>query len=192
MCAIVLLCQGYCWIGKNTNKEFNRDAYNQTKEHFAIPILFGFNVCPWAIIFLVKFSKIYYLGVAPNVVLSHPLTHAREKKKLSAKAIKNISKCWERYVKRTFQFQFHQTHQKFNFWSTFYIYMVQTSAKILCWRFFCSQLVSFILVSSATLSRKTWNISTLSMLVCYNTNRFFMVLKVSHWCPRLFSSLSRF
>ena len=83
------------------------------------------------------------------------------------------------------------SHQKFIFWSIFCILMYGPNLSknsLLA--------ISFSLFTpfpcNTTLSRKTWNTSTFSMLVYYNTNSFFLVLKVSHLCTGLFSSLSRF
>ena len=55
-------------------------------------------------------------------------------KKLECKDHQHIPKCWERSVKRNSNLNF-ISHQKFIFWSTFCIYLVQTFLKILCWRF---------------------------------------------------------
>ena len=42
----ILLWQGHCWIGKNTNKEFNcvYGVCNLTKQHFEILICFWFQL----------------------------------------------------------------------------------------------------------------------------------------------------
>ena len=94
----------------------------------------------------------------------------------------------------TFDFtsHIHQSQQKLISWSIFCnIYMVQTFLKILCWRFLVPR-PERLFVSNVTSSCNTWNLSTLLMLVNYNTNNFFLVLKFSHSCNGLFSSLWRF
>ena len=106
-------------------------------------------------------------------------------KNLSAKTIKSIPKHWERSVKRKSNLNFIRVIKNSSFWSTFSIYiMVQTFLKTLWWRFLASRWECLI-VSSATLLHKTWNISTLSMLVY--TNNFF--LRSVSLMPGLFSSL---
>ena len=75
------------------------------------------------------------------------------------------------------------------FWSTFSIYAVQTFLKILCWGFLVPRSESLV-VSSATLLCKTWNISALSMLVYYNTNNFFSKKFLTYALPDQFSWLT--
>ena len=93
-------------------------------------------------------------------------------KKLESKNHQIYSKMLRKVCKKEVSSQFHQDHKEFIFWSTFFMYMVPTFLKVIWWRFFvpCSEP---FLISSATLSCKTWNISTFSMLVYYNTNSFF-------------------
>ena len=57
--------------------------------------------------------------------------------------------------------------------------MVKTFLKILWWRFLVLH-SEYLLVSSATLSCMTQNILTLSMLVYYNTNSFFLSFSLMH------------
>ena len=57
--------------------------------------------------------------------------------------------------------------------------MVTTFLKILWWRFLVPH-SEHLLVSSATLSCMTQNILTLSMLVYYNTNSFFLSFSLMH------------
>ena len=57
--------------------------------------------------------------------------------------------------------------------------MVKTFLKILWWRFLVPH-SEHLLVSSATLSCMTQNILTLSMLVYYNTNSFFLSFSLMH------------
>ena len=59
------------------------------------------------------------------------------------------------------------------FWPTFSIYMVQTFFKII-WRQFLATHSERLILSSASLLCKTWNVSALSMLVYYNTNSCFL------------------
>ena len=106
-------------------------------------------------------------------------------KYLSAKTTKYILKCWERSVKRKSNISFRV--KKKIFWSTF-SYMVKAFLKILWWPFLVPR--SEHLVSSATLSSKTQIILTLSMLVYYNTNSFFLrSFSRMHWLLVCSSSL---
>ena len=108
-------------------------------------------------------------------------------KYLSAKNTKYILKCWERTAKRSL-ISVSDESKKLIFWSTF-SYIVKTFLKILCWRFLvpCSE---HFLVCSATLSSETQNILTLSMLVYYNTNSFFLrSFSLMHWLLVCSSSL---
>ena len=84
--------------------------------------------------------------------------------------------------------QFHQSHKKIHLLiNIFYMYMVKPFPNVVWWRFVvpCSE---SLLISSATLLRKTWNISTFSMLVCYKIQMAF-IWDVSHISTDLFSSL---
>ena len=107
-------------------------------------------------------------------------------KYLSAKITKYILKCWERSVKRKSNISF-RVIKNSSFDQCFL--MVKTFLKILWWRFLVPH-SEHLLVSSATLSCMTQNILTLSMLVYYNTNSFFLrSFSLMHWLPGLFSSL---
>ena len=107
-------------------------------------------------------------------------------KNLSAKTTKYILKCWERSVKRKSNISF-RVIKNSSFDQRFL--MVKTFLKILWWRFLVPH-SEHLLVSSATLSCMTQNILTLSMLVYYNTNSFFLrSFSLMHWLPGLFSSL---
>ena len=105
--ATMLLWQGHCWIGKNTNKVLNcvYDACNLTKRHFEIPICFWFQLMSLSNLFL-KFVKflVLYLGCGFmnfNFKWLCITSDARWWiKNLSAKTTKYILKCWERSVKR--------------------------------------------------------------------------------------------
>ena len=72
------------------------------------------------------------------------------------------SKCWEKSVKRKSNISFRVI-----------IHLLINFLKIIWWRFLLSR-SEYLLVSSATLSCKTQNILTLSMLVYYNKNSFFL------------------
>ena len=102
-------------------------------------------------------------------------------KNVSAKTTKYILKCWERSVNRKSNLGFIIVIKKL-------MYMVQNFLKILGWRFLDLR-SEHLFVSSATLTCKTQNILTLSMLVYYNTNSFFLrSLSLMH-CTGLFSSV---
>ena len=62
----------------------------------------------------------------------------------------------------------------------FQMCMVQTFIKLLWWRFLFSRLER-LLINSETLSCKTRNISTFSMLLYYNTNNGFFWDVSMHW-----------
>ena len=105
--AIILLCQGYCWIGKNTNKKFNwiMVLIIKTGSTLMFEFVFGFNECLWAIISLLIFGFIYGLllhdfWIYDTNDFKSPLTpHAHEWKtwvqrppNLFQKVEKNLSK----------------------------------------------------------------------------------------------------
>ena len=95
-------------------------------------------------------------------------------KYLSAKITKYILKCWERSVKRKSNISFRviknsSFDQRFLMVKT----SIKTFLKTLWWRFLVPR-SEHLLVSSATLSCKTQNILTLSMLVYYHTNSIFL------------------
>ena len=59
--------------------------------------------------------------------------------------------------------------------------MVQTFLKMIWWRFFVPR-SERLLISSATLSSETWNISASSVLVyCYTNNFFLRSFSLMHW-----------
>ena len=105
---------------------------------------------------------------------------------MTAKTITYILKCWERSVKRKSNISF-RVIKNSSFDQRFL--MFKTFLKILWWRLLVPH-SEHLLVSSATLSCMTQNILTLSMLVYYNTNSFFLrSFSLMHWLPGLFSSL---
>ena len=96
-------------------------------------------------------------------------------KYLNANTSKFILKCWERTVKRKSNISV-RVIKNSSFDQCFL--MVKTFLKILwCWFFFPTQ---HLLVSSVTLLCMTQNILTLSMLVYYNTNSFFLSFSLMH------------
>ena len=103
------------------------------------------------------------------MTLHHPLPMPINKI-LSAKTIKYILKCWERSVKRKSNISF-RVIKNSSFDQSFL--MVKTFLKILWWQFLVPS-SEHLLGSSATLLCMTQNILTLSMLVYYNTNSFFL------------------
>ena len=112
---------------------------------------------------------LFYIASELLYVTSYPCSW---KKYLSAKTTKYILKCWERSVKRRSNTSFRviknsSFDQRFLMVKT----SIKTFLKTLWWRFLVPR-SEHLLVSSATLSCKTQNILTLSMLVhiCYNTN----------------------
>ena len=112
---------------------------------------------------------LFYIASELLYVTSYPCSW---KKYLSAKTTKYILKCWERSVKRRSNTSFRviknsSFDQRFLMVKT----SIKTFLKTLWWRFLVPR-SEHLLVSSATLSCKTQDILTLSMLVhiCYNTN----------------------
>ena len=113
LCDTLLLCQGYCWIGKNTNKKFRcvMAFYNGTKYYFEVPIylLFQWMSMSKENLFLTEFWTFLVLCLSCacynfwfydindfNSLL--PLS-CRWIKSLNSKTTKYIPKCWERFVK---------------------------------------------------------------------------------------------
>ena len=94
-------------------------------------------------------------------------------KNLNAKTTKSIPECLGRSLKRKSNMSFIRVIKNSSVDQHFLFSMVHTFLKILWWRFFVPCLER-LLVSSATLSCKTLNISTLLMLVNYNKNSFFL------------------
>ena len=95
-------------------------------------------------------------------------------KNIECKTTTYIPKCWERSVEKKYNINFIiaiKIYFLINIFSYILIYMVQTFLKIL-WRWILVPR-SERHVSSALLS-KTWNISSLSIIVYYNTNSFFL------------------
>ena len=67
-------------------------------------------------------------------------------------------------------------------------FMVKNFLNILWWRFFVPH-SEHVLVSRATLLCKTQNTFTLSLLVCYNTNSFFLrSFSLMHWLLNFITS----
>ena len=114
--AVVLLCQGYCWIGKNTSKEFN--CYDvltirpRTK-HFVIPFFFfffWFQLTSMGSLFLITFLKLlatHFGGVVTNIISISVMwtddfwLYVTDLIPcLWIKATKYIPEYWERSVKR--------------------------------------------------------------------------------------------
>ena len=116
------------------------------------------------------------LGVKTDGLKLFQVTSYPWIKSFSAKTTRYVAKSWGRSVKRKSNLNFVWVIK--NLWK-FCIYLVPIFLKVLCWRFIVphSQL---LLVNCKTLSCKTRNILTLSMLVYYNMNSFCLILKVSY------------
>ena len=93
------------------------------------------------------------------------------KKNLSAMTTKYILKCWERSVKRNSNLSFIRVIKNSSVNQRF-LYGLNLSTNF--WRRFLVPRSGHLFVSSATLSCKTKNILTLSILLYYNTNGFFL------------------
>ena len=137
--AIILLCQCYCWIRKNTNKEFNCVVVFIIRPSTTLKFqfVFGFNKCLWPIFSLLIFENFWlYIGygcVNFDFTIFDDLSYLlapMPMKKWSAKTTKYIPKCWEKSVKRNSNLN---VMNFFITWSTFsinWLYMVQTFLKI--------------------------------------------------------------
>ena len=112
--------------------------------------------------------SVCYVNSWLEIILNHLLSM---NKRFEYKAHQLYSKKLRKFCKKEDQSQFQQSHQKFMFWSKFCTYLVQTFLKILCWRFTVPR-SERLLVRSPILSCKTWNISTLPVLLYYKTNSF--------------------
>ena len=119
---------------------------------------------------------VLWLNFTTQMTLCHLSYPCPWIKYLSAKTTKYILKCWERSVKRKPNISF-RVIKNSSFDQRFL--MVKTFLKILWWRFLVPH-SEHLLVSSATLSCMTQNILTLSMLVYYNTNSFFLSFSLMH------------
>ena len=177
---IILLCQGYSWIGKNKNKEFScvMMFIMRPNSTLKFQFIFGF----WAIFSLLNFENFWFyicVVVVRLLVLRHKWLQITTylmlmNEKLESKDHQIYSKTLKKICKKS------KSHKKTIFWSTFSIYMVQTFLKILWWQLLVPHSECF-LISSATLSCKTWNVSTFS-IVYYNTNTFFLrSFWLKHW-----------
>ena len=126
LCAITLLCQGYCCIGKNTIEEFNCcDDYNQTKNQ-ALQFLFflvSINISEQFFPYLVFKTFNYTFWVRLLILFSY----------LSCE-----------------QMTFHFASQMI-----FSRVILCPPIKNLCWQFFVPR-SGRLIISSPTLSNKTW------------------------------------
>ena len=120
--------------------------------------VYGFNKSLGAVFSLYTWMWLFWSHLLPMTV----------NEKLSAKAAKYISKCWKRAVKRKSKFNFIRVIKNSSFDQHFiYIYITLTFQHFLLTNS-CSPLRIFPCHHSS-LFCKTWNISTLSMFVYYNT-----------------------
>ena len=94
-------------------------------------------------------------------------------KYLSAKTTKYILKCWERYVKRKTSISFRVIKNSSFDQGFLMCYMAKTFLKIFWWRFLVAR-SEHLLVNSASYRVRHKIFWTLSMLVYYNTNSFFL------------------
>ena len=74
--AIILLCQGYCWTGKSTSKEFNSVMVLiiRSSSTLNFQFIFGFNKCIWAIFSLKGFENFWFyiwVEVSTQMILLH-------------------------------------------------------------------------------------------------------------------------
>ena len=94
--ATILLRQGYCWIGKNTNKEFNCVMMLIIRPRtmlFTIPFFWLYISFPYLLCEQITFD--FTSQIILNKLISYPRI-----KKLWSKATKYIRKCREISLKR--------------------------------------------------------------------------------------------
>ena len=108
----MLLCQGCCWIGKNTNKIFSCVIMliMRLSSTLKFQFVLDFNECLWEIFFLLNFKNFWFYVWVVVVylwlsilwhkwlqVISYPMPM---NKKLECKDHQiYITKCWERSIK---------------------------------------------------------------------------------------------
>ena len=155
---------------------------------FEISICFGLQWMSLSNLFLNKFWNFWFfiwvLILRPKwfQVTSYPCQLI---KYFSAKSKYHqiYSKILRKICKKKFKSHFHQSGIKcfFFFINIFWIYMIQTFLKIICWQ----SIVPYperLLISSATSMYETWNTSAFPILVYYNINRFFpRSFSFMHW-----------
>ena len=132
---ITLLCQGYCWIGKDANKESTCVMLMifiiRPSSTLKFQFVFVFSECLWAI-FLIKFWKflVLYLDcgcMAFDFTTQMTLIHLLPLCIWTKKWVQDhqiSSKMFRKVHKKEVYSQFHRSHKKFIFWSTF---------SIICW-----------------------------------------------------------
>ena len=181
------LCLTLCYFAKvipelkkNKNKEFSCVMMFIIRPNSTLKFQFIFGF--WAIFSVLNFENFWFyicVVVVRLLVLRHKWLQITTylmlmNEKLESKDHQIYSKTLKKICKKS------QSHKKTIFWSTFSIYMVQTFLKILWWQLLVPHSECF-LISSATLSCKTWNVSTFS-IVYYNTNTFFLrCFWLKHW-----------
>ena len=141
---IILPSQGYCWIGKNTNKKLPSCVMvliTRPSSTLKFQFDFGFNEYLWAIFPLLSLENFWFYILAGTFILLHRWLQVTSYpclliKILSAKTTKYIPKCWERSAKGKSSFNF-ISHYNLSSDQHFYRYwcMVQSFLKILWWRF---------------------------------------------------------
>ena len=107
---------------------------------------------------------------------------------MSAKTTKYIPKCCQRSVTMTSNLSFVTLIKKLSFDQRFFICCVWNQPLS---NFFGDNFLfpapEYVLIRSATLSCKTLNISTFSILAYYNTNILLFFWEVSYLCSSLYS-----
>ena len=93
--ATILLRQGYCWIGKNTNKEFNcvmiLMIIRPRTKLFTIPFFWPY--------YIISIFVMWTFDFTSQIIFNKSISYPRIKK-LWSKATKYIRKCRERSLKR--------------------------------------------------------------------------------------------
>ena len=125
--------------------------------------------------FYIRVVVAWLLILQTQMTLSHFLPYADEEN-LECKDHRIYPKIWERLQKESLISISSESYKKFIFWRKFSIYMVQTFLKKFWWQFLVPR-SELLLISSATLSCKTCNISNFSVLLL---QVFFW--DVSHLC----------
>ena len=160
----IWLYQSYWWIRRNTNKEFSCVMVLIMRPGSTFQLVFGYNESLsnlFRTLLNLRKSLVLYLGCGCMTFdFTTQLNDFESLPTWLAKTAKYIPKFWEIFVKRKYNLNL-ISHIKNSTFDHHFIYtcMVQTFLKIVWWWYLVPRSKRF-LISSATLSCKTCNIST--------------------------------
>ena len=176
---IILLCQGYCRIEKNTKYSL-MVLIIKPGSTLKFQLVFVFNECLWATFPLLSFETfwIFMFGLwlydfrfyDTNGFTSSHLLHYHScpwTKSLSAKTTKYIPKCWEKSVKRSSKLNSIRVINN-SYWDQYFLYICRHIWSIPFSKFFGDNFLSLaqnVSSSAVQFYCNTWNISILSMIV---------------------------